>query len=453
MTLIPDQTHDDDQGPGLVRMPPQDLDAETSVLGSMMLNRDAAVDCADILKPEDYYRPAHQIIHTAILDLLAKGEPTDPIILAAELNKRGQLERVGGAPALHALVQSVSTAASGSYHAEIVREQAILRRLADAGVRITQSAYAGQGETDDLVAEAAAEIAAVVEGTGQEDDFLLPALTMEGTLDLVEASGKKGLTGLPTGFADVDSLTGGLQPGQLIVVAGRPGMGKTTLAMDMARTCAIKHSIPAAFISLEMGINELNMRLLSAEARVALHHIRGGAMTDEDWSRLARYLPRITEAPLYINESATTLGAIQAKLRRLKARVPDLGLVVIDYLQLVTVGGRQESREREVSTISRTLKLLAKELQLPIIALSQLNRGPESRTDKRPTVSELRESGSIEQDADMVVLLYRDDAYEKESALAGEVELIVGKHRNGATPTITVANQLHYSRFVDMAQT
>ncbi len=230
-------------------------------------------------------------------------------------------------------------------------------------------------------------------------------------------------------------------------------MGKTTLAMDMARACAIKHNVPAAFISLEMGVDELNMRLLSAEARVALHHLRSGTTTDEDWTRLARYLPRISEAPLYINESATTMGAIQAKIRRLKSRVPDLGLVVIDYLQLVTVGGRQESREREVSTISRTLKLLAKELQLPVIALSQLNRGPEGRTDKRPAVSELRESGSIEQDADIVVLLYREDAYEKESALAGEVELIIGKHRNGATPTITVANQLHYSRFVDMAHT
>ncbi|MEU1128011.1 replicative DNA helicase [Streptomyces sp. NPDC005899] len=453
MTLIPDQAHHDDQGAGLVRMPPQAVDAEKSVLGSMMMSKDAAVDCADILKPEDYYRPAHQIIHTTILDLLAKGEPTDPIRLAAELHKRGELDRVGGAVYLHTLIQAVETPANGSYHAEIVRERAILRRLVDAGIRITQSGYAGEGETDDLVAAAAAEVAAVVEGTGKEDDFHLPAQTMEGTLDLVEAGSKKGLTGLPTGFADLDTLTSGLQPGQLIVIAGRPGMGKTTLAMDMARACAIKHHIPAAFISLEMGIDELNMRLLSAEARVALHHLRSGTTTDEDWTRLAHYLPRITEAPLYINESATTMGAIQAKIRRLKSRVPDLGLVVIDYLQLVTVGGRQESREREVSTISRTLKLLAKELQVPVIALSQLNRGPEGRTDKRPAVSELRESGSIEQDADIVVLLYREDAYEKESAQAGEVELIIGKHRNGATPTITVANQLHYSRFVDMAQT
>ncbi|HEY9327070.1 MAG TPA: replicative DNA helicase [Streptomyces sp.] len=455
MTLIPDQaTHDQDHGAAFTRMPPQAVEAEKSVLGSMMLSKQASIDCADILQPEDYYLGAHQTIHGAILDLQAKGEPSDPINLAAELQRRGDLARVGGAVYLHTLVQAVDTPASGSYHAEIVRERAILRRLVDAGVRITQSGYAGEGEVNDLVASAAAEIATVVEGTGKEDDFRLPAQTMEGTLDLIDdASNSRGLTGLATGFADLDSLTSGLQPGQMIVVAGRPGMGKTTLAMDMARACAIKHNIPAAFISLEMGIDELNMRLLSAEAKVALHHLRSGTTTDEDWTRMARVLPRITAAPLYINESATTLGTIQAKIRRLKSRVPDLGLVVIDYLQLVTVGGRQESREREVSTISRNIKLLAKELQLPIVALAQLNRGPENRNEKRPNKADLRESGSLEQDADIVALIYRDDAYEPESAHSGEVELIIDKHRNGPTATITVANQLHYSRFVDMAQT
>lgn len=202
-----------------------------------------------------------------------------------------------------------------------------------------------------------------------------------------------------------------------------------------------------------MGIDELNMRLLSAEAKVGLHHLRSGETTDDDWTRMARVLPRITEAPLYINESANTLGTIQAKLRRLKSRQPDLGLVVIDYLQLISIGGRQESREREVSDISRSIKLLAKELQLPIVALAQLNRGPEMRADKRPNKADLRESGSLEQDADIVALLYRDDAYEPQSARAGEVDLIIDKHRNGPTATITLANQLHYSRFVDMAQT
>lgn len=460
MTVVPHQhsaTADDlpdGPGPGFERLPPQDLGAEQSVLGSMMSSEQAAIHCQDILQPEDYYRPVHATIHRTILDLRAKGEPCDPIQLAAELNKRGELVRVGGAPYLHTLVQAVDTAANGSYHAEIVREKAVLRRLVDAGIRITQSGYAGQGETDDLVADAAAEIAAVVEGTGKDDDFVLPSQTMEGTLDRIDdAKNGQGLTGLSTGFLDLDSVTSGLQAGQMIVLAGRPGMGKSTLAMDMVRACAITQNIPAAFISLEMGIDELNMRLLSAEARVGLHHLRSGQTTDEDWTRMARVLPRITEAPLYINESANTLGTIQAKLRRLKSRQPDLGLVVIDYIQLVTIGGRQESREREVSNISRSFKLLAKELQLPIVALAQLNRGPETRADKRPNKADLRESGSLEQDADIVALLYRDDAYEPQSARAGEVDLIIDKHRNGPTATITLANQLHYSRFVDMAQT
>ncbi|MGW0315418.1 replicative DNA helicase [Streptomyces flavidovirens] len=455
MTVVPHQqtSSDDVAAPAFTRMPPQALEAEQSVLGSMMLSQQAAIECQDILQPEDYYRPVHQTLHRTIVELRAKGEPCDPIQMSGELTKRGELARVGGISYLHELVQAVDTAGSGAYHAEIVREKAILRRLVEAGVRITQFGYDGAGETDDLVAAAAAEIATVVEGTGKEDDFVLPRDTMERTLDQIdEAKNGTGLTGLATGFTDLDSLTSGLQPGQMIVLAGRPGMGKSTFAMDMARACAIKQNVPAAFISLEMSVTELNMRLLSAEAKVALHHLRSGQTTDDDWTRMARVLPRITEAPLYINESASTLGTIQAKLRRLKARRPDLGLVVIDYLQLITVGGRRpESREREVSEISTSIKRLAKELQVPIIALAQLNRGPEMRADKRPTKADLRESGSLEQDADIVALLYRDDAYEKESARSGEVDLIIDKHRNGPTATITLANQLHYSRFVDMA--
>ncbi|MCX4489816.1 replicative DNA helicase [Streptomyces anulatus] len=455
MTVVPRQSALDDADEGsFVRVPPQDIPAEQSVLGSMASWDQAAIDCQDILKPEDYYRPAHATIHQAIVDLRAKGEPCDPVQLGAYLRRQGDLERIGGAPYLHTLVQAVDSPANGSYHAEIVREKAILRRLTEAGMKITQSGYAGEGEIDDLVAAAAAEIATVVEGTGKDDDFLLPRDTMEGTLDKVDAAkNSTGITGLATGFSDLDRVTSGLQPGQMIVVAGRPGMGKSTLALDMARHCAVKQNVPAAFISLEMSVDELNMRLLSAEAKVALHHLRSGHTTDEDWVRMARYLPQITEAPLYITESANTLGAIQAKCRRLKSRVPDLGMIVIDYLQLVTVGGRQESREREVSTISRSLKLLAKELQLPVVALAQLNRGPEMRTDKRPSKSDLRESGSLEQDADMVLLVYREDAYEPESGRAGEVDLILDKHRNGPTCTITVGNQLHYSRFVDLAAT
>jgi replicative DNA helicase len=440
---------------GFSRVPPQAVPAEQSVLGSMMLSDSAAIECQDVITPEDHFVPRHQIIHRMILSLRSQKLPCDPISLTDALTKSGDLDKVGGRTYLHELVQSVDTPATGPYHALIVKEKAVLRRLAEAGVTITEAAYAGRGDSDELVAEAAARIATVVEGVRQDDDFVLPKDTMEGTLDAIDqAKNGTGMTGLSTGFIDIDGLTSGLQPGQMIVIAGRPGMGKSTLAMDMARACAIKQGIPAAFISLEMSVDELNMRLLSAECRVALHHLRSGQTTEDDWQRMARRLPAIQEAPLYINESANTLGTIQAKLRRLKARQPDLGLVVIDYMQLITLGGRRpESREREVAEISTSLKRLAKELQVPIVVLAQLNRGPEQRTDKRPTKADLRESGAIEQDADIVILLYRDDAYTPESPKAGEVDLIFDKHRNGPTATITVASQLHYSRFVDMAQT
>ncbi|MGQ4515009.1 replicative DNA helicase [Streptomyces sp. DW26H14] len=445
-----------DSGPGFERVPPQDLDAEQSVLGGMLLSKDAIADVVEILKGNDFYRPAHETVYLAVLDLYAKGEPADPITVAAELVKRGEITRIGGASYLHTLVQSVPTAANASYYAEIVHERAVLRRLVEAGTKITQMGYAADGDVDEIVNSAQAEIYAVTEQRTSEDYLPLGDI-MEGALDEIEAIGSRSgeMTGVPTGFTDFDSLTNGLHPGQMIVIAARPAMGKSTLALDFARAASIKNNLPSVIFSLEMGRNEIAMRLLSAEARVALHHMRSGTMTDEDWTRLARRMPDVTQAPLYIDDSPNlSMMEIRAKCRRLKQR-NDLRLVVIDYLQLMQSGGskRVESRQQEVSDMSRNLKLLAKELEIPVIALSQLNRGPEQRTDKKPMVSDLRESGSIEQDADMVILLHREDAYEKESPRAGEADLIVAKHRNGPTATITVAFQGHYSRFVDMAQT
>ncbi|GAA2930709.1 replicative DNA helicase [Streptomyces thioluteus] len=444
------------QGGGFERVPPQDLDAEQSVLGGMLLSKDAIADVVEILKGNDFYRPAHETVYQAILDLYAKGEPADPITVAAELTKRGEISRVGGAAYLHTLVQTVPTAANAEYYAEIVHERAVLRRLVEAGTRITQMGYAADGDVDDIVNNAQAEIYAVTEQRTTEDYLPLGDI-MEGALDEIEAIGSRSgqMSGVPTGFTDLDALTNGLHPGQMIVIAARPAMGKSTLALDFARACSIKSNLPSVIFSLEMGRNEIAMRLLSAEARVALHHMRSGSMTDEDWTRLARRMPDVSAAPLYIDDSPNlSMMEIRAKCRRLKQR-NDLKLVVIDYLQLMQSGGarRPESRQQEVSDMSRNLKLLAKELEVPVIALSQLNRGPEQRTDKKPMVSDLRESGSIEQDADMVILLHREDAYEKESPRAGEADLIVAKHRNGPTATITVAFQGHYSRFVDMAQT
>ncbi|MEV4470529.1 replicative DNA helicase [Nonomuraea sp. NPDC049504] len=693
--------------PGFERTPPHNIEAEQSVLGGMLLSKDAIADVVEILRSDDFYRPAHQMVYDVITDLYGRGEPADAVTVFDELQKRGEMARVGGAAYLHTLTAVVPTAANAGYYAKIVREQAILRRLIEAGTRIVSFGYGGQNEeVDELVDRAQAEIYQVTERRTSEDYAPLADI-MPGALDELEAIGSRGgqMVGVPTGFADLDQLTNGLHPGQMIVVAARPAIGKalaldtplptpsgwttmgevqvgdlligadgrptrvvaatgvlrgrpcyevefadgtvivadahhqwltrhdggearirtteelarghtitntsplalperdlpeppytlgtrlvtagtdggslriptaylrasedqrrdllaglldtaatidaagtvhldltdpglaeevrelihslghtaaiaetavtftppdkvfqrrtdanvridtaaaplhrtitevrpvpsvpvrcvevdnadhlylagrtlipthnSTLGLDFARSAAIKHGMTTVIFSLEMSRNEITMRLLSAEARVALHHMRSGMMGDDDWTRLARRMSEVAEAPLFIDDSPNmSMMEIRAKCRRLKQR-NDLRFVVIDYLQLMSSPKKVESRQNEVSEISRAIKLLAKELEVPVIAISQLNRGPEQRTDKRPQVSDLRESGSIEQDADMVILLHREDAYEPESPRAGEADLIVAKHRNGPTATVTVAFQGHYSRFVDMAQ-
>ncbi|MEV4168010.1 replicative DNA helicase [Nonomuraea sp. NPDC049709] len=711
-------------GPGFERTPPHNIEAEQSVLGGMLLSKDAIADVVEILRSDDFYRPAHQMVYDVVTDLYGRGEPADAVTVFDELQKRGEMARVGGAAYLHTLTAVVPTAANAGYYAKIVREQAILRRLIEAGTRIVSYGYGGQNEeVDDLVDRAQAEIYKVTERRTSEDYAPLADI-MPGALDELEAIGSRGgqMVGVPTGFADLDQLTNGLHPGQMIVVAARPAIGKaldldtplptptgwttmgevevgdqligadgrptrvvaatevlygrpcyevefgdgtvivadarhqwrttaahrsvltteelaaslrgttpddrpghavavaapfelaeqdlplppyslgawlaagegdgtmhdllrelgvlhdkhiperylrasekqrldllagllgpapgstggqvqlaltdrrladdalelvqtlghratmrteqaaggrtrqvidfvapqepehpappvhhivavrpipsrpvrcvevdnadhlylasrscipthnSTLGLDFARSAAIKHGMTTVIFSLEMSRNEITMRLLSAEARVALHAMRSGMMGDDDWTRLARRMSEVAEAPLFIDDSPNmSMMEIRAKCRRLKQR-NDLRFVVIDYLQLMSSPKKTESRQNEVSEISRAIKLLAKELEVPVIAISQLNRGPEQRTDKRPQVSDLRESGSIEQDADMVILLHREDAYERESPRAGEADLIVAKHRNGPTATVTVAFQGHYSRFVDMAQ-
>jgi replicative DNA helicase len=731
----------------LGRTPPQDLAAEQSVLGGMLLSKDAIADVVEVVRGHDFYRPAHELVFEAVLDLYGRGEPADAVTVSSELQKRGELGRVGGAPYLHTLLQSVPTAANAGYYAKIVRETAILRRLIEAGTKIVQLGYTGDGDADDIVDAAQVEVYNVTDRRTSEDYLPLSAI-MEGTLDEIEAIGSRGgeMVGVPTGFADFDELTNGLHPGQMIVLAARPAVGKalaldtplatptgwstmgeiaigdqlmgadgrpttvvaatevmtgrpcyeiefadgsvivadaehgwltetpaaavhttrdiaatlwretehgtlprhrvrnaaplqlpaadvpvepyvlgvalvdagspgepgaelemyveaalgtsaptgrpiayrippvylraaegqrrqllsgvldrhgevtprgcvrvagltadlatdldelvvglghqcssvqepdgtvtlvfcadddvfrvetkrlmhkelradrasdgcrvvvdvrpvagvpvrcvevdnadhlyvagramipthnSTLGLDVARSAAIKHNMATCIFSLEMSRNEITMRLLSAEARVPLHHMRTGRLTDDDWTRLARRMGEVSNAPLFIDDSPNmSMMEIRAKCRRLKQR-HDLKLVIIDYLQLMSSGKRVESRQQEVSEFSRAIKLLAKELEVPVIAISQLNRGSEQRTDKKPQMSDLRESGSIEQDADMVVLLHREELYERESPRAGEADFIVAKHRNGPTATITVAFQGHYSRFVDMAQ-
>ncbi len=727
----------------LGRTPPQDVAAEQSVLGGMMLSKDAIADVIEQLRGSDFYRPAHELVYDAVLDLYGRGEPADAVTVAATLTSRGQLGRVGGQAYLHTLLSAVPTAANAGFYARIVRERAVLRRLVEAGTRIVQLGYAAEGgDVDALVNTAQAEVYAVTERRVSEDYVALGAV-IEGTIDEIEASSHRGdgMIGVPTGFADLDQLTNGLHPGQMIVIAARPAIGKalaldtplptpsgwttmgevavgdlvlaadgtptevvaatevmadrpcyevrfddgtaivadaqhrwltdgvvrtseqlhgrithrgaarrrevdgsardrsrpgcggsdtpdcsdlaidldavaatrplqlpavaldvdlhelgtalaaprppatalssarrclrgseaqrrallagvldaagsvggggrvvavlssgqaadvvvdllvslglvpravgtavgfasdeqvfhdedlvlahkrarvgapgsrgraitavtavpsvpvrcievahpshlylasrsmvpthnSTIGLDIARSASIRNGMTSVVFSLEMSKNEITMRLLSAEAKIPLQNMRKGTMREEDWTKLARTMGQVSEAPLFIDDSPNmTLMEIRAKCRRIKQQ-HDLKLVVIDYLQLMTSGKRVESRQQEVSEFSRALKLLAKELEVPVIAISQLNRGPEQRTDKRPAMSDLRESGSIEQDADMVILLHREDAYDRESPRAGEADLIVAKHRNGPTDTIVVAFQGHYSRFVDMA--
>jgi replicative DNA helicase len=437
------------------KQPPQDLAAEQSVLGGMMLSKDAIADVVEVLSPGDFYRPAHQAVYDCVLDLYGRGEPADPITVSAELERRGELGRVGGAPYLHTLIATVPTAANASYYAEIVAEKAVLRRLVEAGTRIVQMGYNGAegAEIAEVVDRAQAAVYEVSERRMSEDYVSLEEL-LQPTMDEIDAIASRGGSslGVPTGFVDLDEVTNGLHPGQMIIVAARPGVGKSTLGLDFARSCSVKHSMTSVIFSLEMSRTEIVMRMLSAEARIRLQDMRGGRMSDDDWTRLARRMSEISEAPLYIDDSPNmTMMEIRAKARRLKQR-NDLKLIIVDYLQLMTSGKRVESRQQEVSEFSRQLKLLAKELEVPVVAISQLNRGPEQRTDKRPMLADLRESGSLEQDADMVLLLNRPDAWERDDPRAGEADLIIAKHRAGPTSTITVAHQLHYSRFTDLAQ-
>ncbi|HEV2089212.1 MAG TPA: replicative DNA helicase, partial [Cryptosporangiaceae bacterium] len=389
------------------RTPPQDLAAEQSVLGGMLLSKDAIADVVEILRSGDFYKPAHALVFDTVLDLYGRGEPADPVTVVAALAGRGELARVGGAPYVHTLIALVPTAANAGYYARIVAERAVLRRLVEAGTRIVQMGYGsavGAGrDVDDVVDMAQQAVYEVTERRTSEDYTVLEEL-LQPTMDEIEAIGANDgiMSGVPTGFVDLDRLTSGLHPGQLIVVAARPGLGKSTFGLDVARAASIRHRLPSAIFSLEMSKIEITMRLLSAEARVPLHHLRSGRLSEDDWTKLARRMGEVSEAPLFVDDSPNmTMMEVRAKARRLRQR-HGLRLVVVDYLQLMTSSKRVESRQQEVAELSRGLKLLAKELEVPVIAISQLNRGPEQRTDKRPQLSDLRESGCMTADTTLL---------------------------------------------------
>ena len=436
------------------RQPPHDKEAEMGVLGAMLLSPNTVTDVIEELSPEDFFFPAHELIYAAVLDLYALDKNIDPVIVAGRLDRNNDLERVGGAPYLHTLISSVPTAANARYYAEIVAEKAVLRRLVDAGTRVVQYGYEGAdgAEVEDVVDRAQQEIFAVAQNRTSEDYKILNELLTDAMDELAAYQRDKGKAmGVPTGFADLDNLINGLHGGQMIIIAARPGVGKSTIALDFMRSASIQHGLTSIIFSLEMSASEIIMRMLSAETAIKLTDMRSGKMDEPAWEKLTKRLNEIQDAPLYIDDSANlTMMEIRSKARRLK-QTQGLDLVVLDYLQLMSSGKRVESRQQEVSEFSRHLKLLAKELDVPVIAISQLNRGPENRPDKKPQLADLRESGSLEQDADIVMLLNRPDSQERDSERAGEADIIIAKHRGGPIDTIPVAHQLHYSRFVSMA--
>ncbi|OAP85952.1 replicative DNA helicase [Peptidiphaga gingivicola] len=441
-------------GSSFERVPPQNIDAEMSVLGGMMLSKDAIADVIEILRATDFYRPAHASVYDVVVELFGRGDPADAVTVGAELKRKGELERIGGLPYLHTLVATVPTAANAAYYAGIVREQAQLRSLVEVGTRIVQLGYTTDGaDVEGLVNLAQSEVFAVSEQRNSTNYVTLEQVVPDLYEELERNANRDGgLDGVPTGFAELDAKLNGLRAGQMIIIAARPGGGKSTLAMDICRSCAVHNNKAAAYFSLEMNRTELSMRLLAAESRVFLDRMIKGELESRDWQEIARTLDKISQAPLIVDDSPNmTMGEIRAKSRRMKQQF-DIQLIVIDYLQLLTSGGKSvESRQQEVSEFSRSIKLLAKELEIPIVAVAQLNRDSEKRNDKRPQVADLRESGSLEQDADVVLLIHREDMFNENTEKQGMADIIIGKQRSGPTGIVELAFQGHFSRFAEIA--
>jgi replicative DNA helicase len=418
------------------RLPPQNLEAEVSVLGGVLLDNEALNRVLEVMKEGDFYRESHRKIFSAILDLYEKSEPVDLITLTEALKKRDALEAVGGVEYLNSLVNSVPTAANISYYAKIVKEKAILRKLINRSTDIISQVYGVSGDVDDFLDQAERSIFEISEDRVRPSFYSLKDIIKASFKTIERLYEKRQLiTGVPTGFTKLDELTSGLQPSDLIIIAGRPSMGKTALALDIAAHAAVEGGIPSAIFSLEMAKEQLALRMLCSEAKVDAHRLRGGFLSESDWPKLTRAAGSLSEAPIFIDDTPG-LSALEmrAKSRRLKAE-HNLGLVVVDYLQLMRGRADSDNREQEISDISRSLKALAKELNVPVMALSQLNRRVEERGDRRPQLSDLRESGAIEQDADVIIFLYRDEVYNKseDNPNKGKAEIIIGKQRNGPT--------------------
>jgi len=433
------------------RVPPQNIDAERSTLGSMLLEKEAIEKGTEVLKPEDFYREAHRVIFEVITHLSNKGEPIDIITVSEELTRRNMLDKVGGIPYLTALANAVPTAANVEYYAKIVAEKSLLRSIISVATNIVGMGYEGAEEVNVILDEAEKQIFQVTQRRNTKGFVSLRNILIE-TFERIEKlyESKGGVTGLPTGFTDFNRLTAGLQPSDLIILAARPSMGKTTFALNIAQSASVELKIPVVVFSLEMSKEQLALKLLCSEAGVDNQRIRTGTLMDTDWPRLSHALGSLSEASMFIDDTPGISALdIRARARRIKAE-HGLGLIVIDYLQLMQGKARSENRQQEVSEISRTLKSLARELNVPVVALSQLSRAVEQRTDKRPNLSDLRESGSLEQDADLVAFLYREDYYNPDTDKKNITELIIAKQRNGPVGTVELLFQKEFSKFVGL---
>jgi len=438
-----------------LRIPPHSIDAEQAVLGGLMLDERAWERVADKLNEDDFYRKDHRLVFRAIAELSEKNMPCDAVTLGEWFDSNGLAELVGGSSYVLQLANSTPSAANILAYAEIVREKSILRQLIDAGTQITGDGFQPEGRsTQEILETAEQKVFHIAESgaRGRKNFVAMRAAVKEAFQILHQRFESKGaVTGLATGFTDLDDLTAGLQPADLIIVAARPSMGKTALAVNMAEHAALKLKKAVAIFSMEMSASQLAFRLISSLGRINQQHLRTGDIQEEEWPRVTSAITLLSDAKIFIDDTpALSPGELRARARRLK-REHDLGLIVIDYLQLMAVPGNKENRATEISEISRGLKALAKELNIPVIALSQLNRSLEQRTDKRPVMADLRESGAIEQDADVIIFIYRDEYYNPETNEKGQAEIIIGKQRNGPTGTIKLTFLGQYTKFESFA--
>lgn len=434
------------------RVPPHNEEAEQAVLGAMMLSGEAIAQVADLgLRGEDFYRSAHRLAFEALTDLYGRGEPVDQVTAKEELQRKGTLDQMGGALYVQHLVESVGTPASAGHYARIVADHALLRRLIGAAGEIVQGAYEVPEDPEGFADQSEGRIYSVSRRHQRDQVVTLRELVHQSMEDLERIHERTGLVGTPTGFRDLDEMLQGVQKGNLIIVAARPGIGKSSLVTNIARNVAVESQEPVALFSLEMSRVEIGMRLLCSEARVQWHKVRAGMVAAEDWGRIVEAAEILDPAPLYIVDTGNvTIVDIRAKARRLKSQ-HGLGLIIVDYLQLMSSHQRVDNRQQEVAEISRSLKLLAKELDVPIIAVSQLNRDPERRTDKKPQLADLRESGALEQDSDIVLFIHRDPLSEDLQA-KGLAEIIIAKHRNGPVGKITLTWLEHLTLFRNYAK-